>query len=491
VLLQITEEARADGIPPILYSLRPRAGLGWGVAEHAPLRGLTIKAVVVLGFSVTLGVWLVAGYRSAQRMAAVQDEAQQVSARYARAQDLLSTVRAQVLLASVYVRDALLDPDSSTAGHYHYQIDDAYEVIRRSLAQYTPLLDSPVGAERLQGLRSEVEIYYATILDVLERDVVSAGRDVRAILRTRLVPRRDVVIRVSEEVQALNRVAFIEQQRDMAAIYAAMQRRVWAQLGLALALSLAIGLVSSGYASRLERRIRGQMHKEAETSDELQRLSSEVISAQERERRLIARELHDEVGQALSAIKMELSLAERAIDSGSPAALQLIPARTITDTALQTVRDLSRLLHPAILDDLGLPAAIDAYLKKFDGRNGLRVEVSHEGMDDRLPPDVEAAAYRIIQEGVTNVSRHADATTCRVNLRCADGVLAIILSDDGIGFDPKEAVGASGGRGLGLISMRERAANLGGRFHVESRRGAGTRLAIMLPAERRVQEEVV
>jgi signal transduction histidine kinase len=460
------------------------------VAEHAALRGLTIKAVVVLGFSIILGVWLVAGYRSAQRMAAVQEEAQQVSARYARAQDLLSTVRAQVLLASVYIRDALLDPAPSPGGDYRNQIEAAYEVIRRALDQYSPLVDSPVTAERPEGLRREIEIYHSTILDVLREDA-TPGRDVRAILRTQLAPQRDVVIRVSEEVQALNRMAFIEQQRDMAAIYASMQRRVWGQLGLALAISLGIALVASGYASRLERRIRGQMRKDAETSDELQRLSSQVISAQERERRLIARELHDAVGQALSAIKMELSIAERAIDSGAPAALQLLPARTITDTALQTVRDLSRLLHPAILDDLGLPDALDAYLKKMDGRNGLRIVVSLDGMDGRLPPDVESAAYRIIQEGMTNVSRHAHATTCHVNLRYADGILAILLYDDGIGFEPNEAVGSSSGRGLGLISMRERAANLGGRFYVESRRGAGTRLAIMLPAERRVQEEVV
>jgi hypothetical protein len=148
------------------------------VAEHAALRGLTIKAVVVLGFSITLGVWLVAGYRSAQRMAAVQEEAQQVSTRYARAQDLLSTVRAQVLLASVYIRDALLDPAPSPDRDYHNQIEAAYEVIRRALDQYSPLIDSPVTALRPEGLRREIEIYHATILDVLGEDA-TPGRDVR------------------------------------------------------------------------------------------------------------------------------------------------------------------------------------------------------------------------------------------------------------------------------------------------------------------------
>jgi signal transduction histidine kinase len=230
------------------------------------------------------------------------------------------------------------------------------------------------------------------------------------------------------------------------------------------------------------------MLKDAETASELQRLSSQAITVQERERRIIARELHDEVGQALSAIKMELSIAERAIDAGAPAALKLLPARTITDSALQSVRDLSRLLHPAILDDLGLPAAIDAYLKESGDRYGVSAKAVLEGMDGRLPPEVEAAAYRIVQEGVTNVGRHAHAATCCVRLEHADGHLTITLDDNGIGFDPAEG---GGGGGLGLVSMRERAANLGGTFHVDSRRGVGTRLVIELPAERRFHEEVV
>ena len=461
------------------------------MVRHGALDGPTIKAAVILGFSITLGVWLVTGYRSAQRMAAVQREAQQVSARYMQAQELLSTVRAHVLLASVHVRDALLDPDLSHAGSYRAQVEEAYAVIRDALGRYNPPSESPLTAERLNGLRIEIEGYYATIIDVLDHDLVTPGRDVRAVLRTRLSPRRDLVIRVSEEIHALNRVAFVEQQRDMAALYASMQRRIWSQLGLALTLSLVIALAASVYASRLEQRLRRQMLKEAETTTELQRLSAQVITAQERERRIIARELHDDIGQALSAIKMELSLAERAIASGAPVAPKLLPARTITDNALQSVRDLSRLLHPAILDDLGLPAAIDAYLKESGDRYGLWATASHEGLDARLSPEVEAAAYRIVQEGVTNAGKHARAKSCSVQLKYSADRLTITLDDDGIGFEPGEVVAAAGGRGLGLVNMRERAANLGGMFQVVSRRGGGTRLVIELPAERRSREEVL
>src|SRR4029079_6133417 len=134
--------------------------------------------------------------------------------------------------------------------------------------------------------------------------------------------------------------------------------------------------------------------------------------AQEEERRTIARELHDEVGQLLTAIKVELAIAQRAIqtDGASPEVLQ--DARSMTDNALHTVRDLSRLLHPALLDDLGLPTAVTFYLRAFAKRQGVRAELEQDGMDARLSPEIETAAYRIIQEALTNVARHARAAEC-------------------------------------------------------------------------------
>src|SRR6185295_5799851 len=140
---------------------------------------------------------------------------------------------------------------------------------------------------------------------------------------------------------------------------------------LALAASFGIALFATRYASRLEDRLRQQMAKDEESARTLQRLSSQLINAQEEERRSIARELHDEVGQVLTAIKVELAVAQRAIESTGGDAAALQDARTITDGALHAVRDLSRLLHPAMLDDLGLAATVDWYLKGFGKRHGV------------------------------------------------------------------------------------------------------------------------
>lgn len=235
--------------------------------------------------------------------------------------------------------------------------------------------------------------------------------------------------------------------------------------------------------ARLADRIRRQRAREAEYTADLQRLSSKLISAQEDERRTIARELHDEVGQVLTALKVELAVAERTIEAAGMRAGLLGDARTITDGALQTVRDLSHLLHPSLLDDLGLADAVDWYLKGFGQRHGLRVELLHDRMEGRLTAETEVAAFRIIQEALTNVVKHARATSCRVHLQRLPDTVLVAVEDDGVGFDTDDLERTSRlGRGIGLLGIRERATHLQGTVRLETAAGRGTRLTVELPA---------
>jgi len=443
------------------------------------LHGLTIKAALVLGFSLTLGVWLFTGYDISQRMSALQDEVARLNARYTRAQDLLSTVRAQVLLGSVYVRDALLDPSPAAATQSLNRLQQTSTAIDEALAQYEPVFGSDVELDRVQRLRREVLDFRTTMNSVLATPPTQWATDARRLLNERVVPRRETVIRVSEDVQALNRQAFVQQQSRLAALYDTAERRTWQRLGLALAGSLGIALLATFYGTHLEQRLQRQREKERQNAADLQRLSAKLITVQEEERRTIARELHDEVGQVLTAIKMELSVAQRAIEAAGVHDRPLRSAQAITDSALHTVRDLSRLLHPAMLDDLGLPAAVRAYTQRFSQRHGIKVELIDEDMDERADPPVEAAAYRIIQESLTNIVRHAGVTACRVRLRRDDGVLFVQVEDEGKGFEPKQRNGEAGG--LGLIGMRERASLLHGRLTLSSAPGQGTRVTAELP----------
>ena len=453
--------------------------------RHRLLEGLTIKAALAIGFGLTFGLWLFAGYYFTRRMADVQREAAAINLRYMQAQELLSTVRTQVLLGSVYVRDALLDPDPRTADDYRRQLQDTYRSIDQVLRQYVPVLDSAAERERVGRLRREIDDFRSTLTEILASDTSRWPSEARMLLRTRIVPKREVVIRVSEEVQTLNRNAFVQQQTGITEIYRGTQRRVWQQLGLALLASLGIAVLATLYAGRLEDRLRRQRAKDAENTRDLQRLSAQLIKAQEEERRSIARELHDEVGQVLTAIKVELAVAQRAIEAGDGSGRVLEDARSITDGALQTVRDLSHLLHPALLDDLGLPAAIEWYVRGFSRRHGVRVDVLHEGMEERLVPETEATAYRIVQEALTNVAKHAQATSCRVYVQRLPNTVLITIEDDGVGFLAADAQQESAHRGLGLIGIRERVSHLRGTVRLETAPGRGTRLTVELPARAR------
>ena len=442
------------------------------------LERLSVRAALAVGFCVTLGLWLYTGYAFTRRIDAVQRDAVEVAARYTRAQELLSTVRAQVLLSSVRVRDALLNPEPGTMSGYREQIEVAHRIILMALADYEPVVAQ--SSDDVGRLAKEVEAFHETSMGVLTD---AAGRDpaaVREVLNRHIVPRREAALAISEEIQALNRRAFIAQQSDIADIHRVAELQSRRQLGLALIVGLGTLLVTSFYAARLEAWLRRQMERDARMSSDLQQMAAKVIGAQEEERRTIARELHDEVGQVLGAIKVELDLAQRAIDSGTASPHTLAEAQTITDGALQTVRNLSQLLHPAALDDLGLPAAIEASLRGLERRYRIRAELEQIDLPNRLPREVELAAYRIVQEGLTNVARHAQATRCRVRLTQLSDRLLVEVEDDGVGFveDTDRPIVS---RGLGLISVRERANRLGGTFNILSSPGTGTRLIVSLP----------
>jgi signal transduction histidine kinase len=191
--------------------------------------------------------------------------------------------------------------------------------------------------------------------------------------------------------------------------------------------------------------------------------------------------LHDEIGQALTAIDVQVAIAQRHAEPSGTVAQSLGEARSVTERAIHTVRDLSELLHPSTLDDFGLAGTLDWYLQAFSERTGIRTELVQDRLEGRMPLEVEVCAYRIIQEALTNVVRHAQATSCRIFLQRLPHSLLLTIEDNGQGFDPAHVPTRGGRRGLGLIGIRERVAAFRGTLRLESSRGKGTRLTAELP----------
>jgi len=154
----------------------------------------------------------------------------------------------------------------------------------------------------------------------------------------------------------------------------------------------------------------------------------------------------------------------------------------------EDVHALSYRLHPSMLDDLGLPATIDWYLKGFGRRHGVRIELLQQGMDGRLASETEAGIYRIVQEALTNVAKHAQASTCRVFLQRLTNTVLVTIEDDGVGFRPEDISVPGASRGIGLVGVRERVAQLRGELRLESGPGKGTRLTVEVPARPRELE---
>ena len=237
--------------------------------------------------------------------------------------------------------------------------------------------------------------------------------------------------------------------------------------GVFLLMALAVVGGSAWLRSR-ERRVERQRLKD---------LTLRLITSQEDERRRLSRDLHDDLGQLLTAATLELQLAQRAGDEDGRRRAHDRALATVRQ-ALERARKFSAVLRPRMLDELGLAQALSAALSEFHERTGLQVVEDLDLGPERVPEPLAGHAYRIVQEALTNALRHARATRVRLSARVQNGQLELEFEDDGVGFD-FQGQRPRGGQGLDI--MAERATQVGGRLTIESRPGKGTRIRLFAP----------
>jgi signal transduction histidine kinase len=216
-----------------------------------------------------------------------------------------------------------------------------------------------------------------------------------------------------------------------------------------------------------------------ESAERLQTLSRRLLEVQEVERRHLARELHDEIGQMLTSLRLQLNwTGEVAPDA---VRRRFESAQSMIEELLEKVRRLSFDLRPAELDQLGLLPALIALFERSTDQMGVRIDLKHQGLERRFASEVETTAYRIIQESLTNVARHAGVAEAIVRVWTTSDTLDVQIEDHGRGFDPQVILGAP--RSIGLAGMRERVELLSGRLTIEARPGVGTLITAELPAK--------
>jgi signal transduction histidine kinase len=220
--------------------------------------------------------------------------------------------------------------------------------------------------------------------------------------------------------------------------------------------------------------------------EQLRALANRLTEVQEAERKQLARDLHDQLGQALTAISINLTAISTELPPDCAAGIKerLSEASSLTDQTLEQIRELSLNLRPLMLDDLGLIPTLRWYLKQYAKRLNIKTEFEALGLEERLSPELETALYRVIQEALTNVARHAQAGQVCVRLQRKEAVIAVFIEDNGQGFDVAQVIAHHNtANGAGLLGMRERMSLLGGRFTIQSQPGQGTQLLVEVPSD--------
>jgi signal transduction histidine kinase len=433
--------------------------------------------VLLVGFGLLIGLIALSGLGALQRARETWRDVTALNDRYRRTDHVLNAVASGLYMVGLLARDYLLDPSNVQAAEYRAQLvaeRDSMEAEFNELQGLIRIQDKP----RLALLRKEVEGYWDALDPLFEWTAEEKTARSWSFLRRQVLPRRRAAISIAREISRLTETNLDQQRQEIDRKQALMAGFIARMLIMTVILGIGIAGATLLRMTRLERHSEEQRLRTEEAERELRRLSRQLVQAQEAERKSISRELHDEVGQMLTALRMELrSLHDLRSAPEDQFDTHLDGARRLAEQSLKALRDMAMGLRPSMLDDLGLGSAVQWQARQFSKHTGIPVNVELEGLPANLPEPYRTCVYRIVQEALTNCARHSKAKTIHVGIKAHETGLAVSVRDDGSGFDPADVRG----RGLGLIGIEERVKELGGRLSLISRPGKGTTLSARIP----------
>lgn len=432
--------------------------------------------ILALGFGTLVLLAVLSSADSWRRTGQIYEAILATQQSHARAEAALREIESGIYLSGIFARDFLLDPSHITADLHREELRTVRTSMEEALAAVSEL--AATGDPELPAkLRTELDAYWASLDPIFDW----TPRQKRALssffLRNVVLPRRTAVLELAQEVKGLNESDLQERQKRIYSRVAESRRSGERMLIGLLALGVAVSLASILRISRLEERAEEQHQLTERAEQELRRLSQQLVHAQEEERRSLSRELHDEVGQTLTALRVELGNLER-LRSGPEEQFRshLEDAKHLAGQTLASVRNLAAGLRPSVLDDLGLGPALEWQAREFSRRIGIPVHVQLEGLPPELPESHRTCVYRVAQEALTNCARHAEASNIRILLHTDAERLSLAVQDDGKGMSlPRR------GTGLGLIGIEERVRELGGTVTIHSQPGKGMLLKVSIP----------
>ena len=406
----------------------------------------------------------------------------QLNTHHHQVEDKLRRLRSDVHLSGIYIRDYLLDTDREEAPEYRQRLTELRQSHAATVKQLRALLPREA-APRIDHLETRLDEYWQGFDPLFEWSVYEKIMRSARFLRREVLPRREAVLAITRDIEQLNNTNVATQRAEVTRRFVAFREDLDRRLWRALLLGFIVALIAVLRLRGLERRSDQQRAHAEKAESEMRLLSQQLVAAQEEERKKLTRELHDHVGQMLTALRMELGRADRARGTSDSQLAQAIgEAKNLLDTILRSVRDLVMGLRPSMLDDFGLQPALEWHARDFRRRFGIPIDLTLSGELDTLPDQVRTSVYRIVQEALTNCARHARAKRVAIVVRYERNTLDLIVSDDGVGIDPARA------RGMGLLGIEERVRELLGAFEIASRLPNGTELHVTLPVALSIEE---
>ena len=411
--------------------------------------------VLISGFSLVIICLLVAGFMGVQNVRSIQDSAAGlVKEQLLTAQLINGLQREQKTLSTVFY-DLAATPDRFQPTTIRTQLDESDRTMQAIVEQARGAGDDGNWeALKNAALAFSAEVRY--LLDE-EQPEIHASEN--------LLRRHQEVVSLTARLLGGVYNKASEAQRQIGSRSAELVRESVLLLGLSLFCALTCALYTVRLSTRMYRHMEGQ-------SNELSRVSWHLLENQETTARRFSHELHDELGQSLTAVKANLATLENDSDLDRR---RLTDTRQLVDEAVRNVRELSQLLRPVILDDLGLDAGLRSLAEGFMHRTGIVIDY-HSNFEGRLQDEVETHLFRIAQEALTNVARHSGATRVSMELQRQNDRIQLTLRDNGKGLASKEATS----KGLGMVGMRARARSAGGDFRVDTS-DTGVSIRITLP----------
>jgi signal transduction histidine kinase len=407
----------------------------------------------------------------------------QLNSHHREVEAKLRRLRSDVHLSGIFVRDYLLDTEREHAQEYQDQLATFRRANLATLAELHALAGEE-HTDRIAKLQSQLDAYWRTFEPLIDWTIGEKIMLSARFLRNDVIPRREAVLEIAEEIEALNNANLVAQGNEVTRQQAEFRNELYGLLWRTLVLGVIVALTAVIRLRVLERRSEVQKLVAQDAERHLRELSQQLVATQEEERRKLSRELHDHVGQMLTALRMELGRVDRISVGNSRLASAVSECRQLVDEMVRTVRDLALGLRPSMLDDIGLQAALEWQARDFSRRYGVPVDLEVRGDLDALTDQHRTCVYRVVQEALTNCIRHARARRVGIELNAGRERLELSVTDDGIGVDsaarPSASLGA-GREGLGLRGIEERVRELGGTVVMRSAIGQGSTLTIELP----------